>query len=121
MDKREIVCIVCPVGCRITAVLENGGVADIKGNTCERGADYARAEIMAPMRNITTIVKVDGGDLPYVSVKTSAPIPKALMLDAVRAAGGLQPAAPVNIGDVLMKDVLGTGSDIVATLRVRAV
>jgi len=118
LGHKELVCIVCPTGCRITADAD-GDAISIKGNTCKRGEDYARAELLAPMRGVTTIIPVKGGDIPFVSAKTSAPVPKALMLEVVRAAGALRLTAPVAIGDVLLENVLGTGSNIVATKKVK--
>lgn len=33
MEKRELVCVACPIGCGITVTLENGEVTSVTGNT----------------------------------------------------------------------------------------
>ena len=50
MEKRDLTCIGCPLGCQITVTMENGEVTDVKGNTCPRGDKYAREEVTNPTR-----------------------------------------------------------------------
>ena len=76
MEKRELTCICCPLGCQITATIQNGEVDEVSGNTCPRGAAYARTELLHPMRIVTTTVPVIGGTSCRVSVKTRQEIPK---------------------------------------------
>ena len=61
MEKRELTCIGCPMGCPLTVELENGAVTAVYGNTCPRGDAYARKEVTAPTRIVTTTVRVTGG------------------------------------------------------------
>ena len=51
--KRELICIGCPMGCHLTAEVENGAVTSVTGNTCPRGDAYARRECVAPVRTVT--------------------------------------------------------------------
>ena len=81
MEKRQLTCINCPLGCQITVTLENGEVKDVTGNTCPRGDAYARNEVTNPTRVVTSIVKVDGGNLAACSVKTKEVIPKGKIFD----------------------------------------
>ncbi len=53
VEKVELTCITCPMGCQLTATLENGTVTDVTGNNCPRGAQYAREELTTPMRMLT--------------------------------------------------------------------
>ena len=112
--KRELICIVCPMGCHLTAEIEADTVA-ISGNTCPRGDAYARKEVTAPTRIVTTTVRVTGGTLPAVSCKTRSDIPKEKIFDVVRALKSVVVPAPVHIGQVLLPDAAGTGVDVVAT------
>lgn len=109
----ELTCIVCPRGCRLT-VDESQDYA-VRGNACPRGADYGRTELQAPVRTLTTTVRLTGGALPRVPVRTAAPIPKARMAEAMAAVNAVAAAAPVHIGDVLLPNLLGTGVDVIAT------
>ena len=118
MEKRELTCICCPLGCQITATIQNGEVDEVSGNSCPRGAAYARTELLHPMRIVTTTVPVIGGTSCRVSVKTRQEIPKDQIMDCIRQLRKVQAQAPVEIGDILLKNVAGTGIDIVATANV---
>ena len=119
MEKRELICIGCPLGCMVTATMENGAVTAVEGNTCKRGDDYARKEVTNPTRIVTSTVMVKGGNLDMVSVKTRNDIPKGKIFDCVRALKGVCVEAPVHIGDVILKDVCGTGVDVIATKEIQ--
>lgn len=116
MEKRELVCVSCPMGCAITVELdEKGQVVSVTGNTCPRGDKYARQECMHPERMVTSTVKVEGGRLAVVPVKTAQPIPKELIFDCMQEINKVTMKAPVHIGDVVVHNVLGTGVDVLAT------
>lgn len=85
MTKREMVCVSCPMGCAITVELDdNNEVISVTGNTCPRGDKYARQECTHPERMLTSTVKVEGGRLPVVPVKSASPIPKEMLFDAMK-------------------------------------
>lgn len=116
MEKRELVCVACPLGCGVTVTLgDNNEVLDVTGNTCKRGDAYARSECTAPTRSLTTTVRVEGGKAYVVPVKSAGPVPKNMMFDCMKVINEASVKAPVKIGDVVIKDILGTGVDIVAT------
>ncbi|MDD6667866.1 MAG: DUF1667 domain-containing protein [Lachnospiraceae bacterium] len=119
-EKKNLTCICCPMGCQITVTLKDGEVTDVTGNTCKRGDIYARKEVTNPTRVVTSSVRVTGGEIPMVSVKTKEDIPKGKIFDCCRAIEDIEVPAPVKIGDVILKDVCGTGVDIVATKNVAA-
>ena len=84
----DLTCIRCPMGCAIHVEMENGQVVSVTGNTCPRGAEYAKSEATAPVRTVTS---------------------------TVRALGGVRPVkAPVHIGDILCENIADTGSNLVA-------
>ena len=116
--KIELTCIGCPMGCPLIVTMEDGAVASVTGNTCPRGDAYARKEVTAPTRIVTSTVRVTGGTLPAVSVKTAGDIPKGKIFDCVRALKGVAVPAPVSIGQVIVPDVAGTGVAIVATKNI---
>ena len=107
--KRELICIGCPMGCQLTAEVENGAVTSVTGNTCPRGDAYARRECVAPVRTVTGTAA-----LPVLPVRTSGEIPKALVFDVARALRTVKVQAPIAIGDVVLQNVCGTGVDVVA-------
>lgn len=118
MDKRELVCIRCPLGCMLSVQMEGDKVISVSGNTCSRGKEYAENEVTNPVRMVTSTVKVSGGERNLVSCKTKTDVPKERVFDVVRALKEVTVEAPVKIGDVLVEDIAGTGVQVVATANV---
>ena len=110
---KELVCIVCPKGCRLRVDEEHDFA--VTGNSCPRGAQYGREECTNPTRVLTSTVAVTGGMHPRCPVKTNAPIPKSKLFDVMAALDGLVILAPIALGQVIVPNVCGTGADIVAT------
>ncbi|MDO4330872.1 MAG: DUF1667 domain-containing protein [Lachnospiraceae bacterium] len=120
MEKRELICIGCPLGCPVTVTMEAGEVVKVEGNTCKRGDDYARKEVTNPTRIVTSTVMVEGGCDVTVAVKTRSDIPKGKIFECVKSLKGVTVQAPVHIGDVIVENSAGTGVDIIATSNVEA-
>ena len=118
MEKREFVCIGCPLGCNVTVELEGTAIRQISGNTCPRGADYVTKELTDPRRIVTSLVRVHGGELPVVSVKTAADIPKDKIVDCIRELKKIELQAPVHMGEAVVENVCGSGVNVVATRTV---
>ena len=122
--NRTLTCIICPNGCELEVVWEiEGGVPEsitVTGNKCPRGVEYAEQELLNPMRTIASSVNLEGGSMPLVSVRVNGPIPKAKIMDVMEVIRKTTVTAPVNIGDVVIADVLGLGVDVVATRNVDA-
>ena len=112
--KRRMICIVCPKGCRLTAEPEGDGWR-VAGNACSRGEAYAAAECTHPTRVLTSTVAIAGGIHSRLPVKTTLPIPKDRLADAMAVLAAVRLEAPVSLGDVIIRDLLVTGADVVAT------
>lgn len=116
-EKKEMICIVCPVGCHMEVVkdgtTEEGYTVD--GNQCLRGKVYGIKEMTNPTRVLTSTVKITGGTLPRLPVTTKGPIPKELIMKAMEEINRVQISAPAKMGQVIIKNLLGTGVDLVAT------
>lgn len=117
-EVRNLICIGCPIGCELEVTIKEGKVEDVKGNTCLRGKTYAEKECTNPTRIVTSSVKVNGGEIDSVSVKTQSDIPKDKIMECIEALKGIVVNAPINTGDVIVEDVAGTGVDIIATKTV---
>ena len=112
--KRNLTCIVCPMGCDIQIEYEDGKILSVTGNTCPRGKVYAQSEVTNPVRTVTTTVKsVDGKIIP---VKTNIPIPKDKMFEAMNIINNVKPHLPIYGGDVIIEDIFG--AKLVATQSV---
>lgn len=110
MKYKEFICIRCPRGCHLK-VDEN---LNVTGNMCPRGAEHGKQEASNPQRIVTSTVRIEGSFLPMCPVKTSHTIPKGKMFEIMSSINATKIQAPVHIGDVVIKDVCGTGVDIIA-------
>lgn len=114
MKTRNLTCIVCPRGCALTVTLtDDGKIEKIEGNACKRGVDYATAECTHPMRTVTSTVRLEDGRV--LPVKTNTAVPKELVFEVMKEINKTVAKADLKIGDVIIKDVLGTGADVVAS------
>ncbi|MGB2782672.1 MAG: DUF1667 domain-containing protein [Atribacterota bacterium] len=119
MQGKEIICVSCPKGCRITVQSKGEKIISISGNDCPKGIKYAEGEFVNPLRILPTTVKVIGGEFPLVSVKTEKAIPKRLLLKAMSEIAEIEVKAPVKIGQVIKGDLMGTGVNLVATRNIK--
>ncbi len=119
MEKKELTCICCPMGCALSVELEGSNVLSISGNTCKRGDTYARDEVVRPVRMVTSIVKVKNGNLKMLPVKTKELIDKSRINECLEALKDVEVNAPIHIGDIILHNAAGT--DIIATRNVEAV
>lgn len=117
-EKKELTCIGCPLGCNVTVDMEGGEIKKIAGNTCPRGADYVKKELTDPRRIVTSLVRVAGGELSVIPVKTASDIPKGKIMDCIRELKAVELKAPVAMGTTVVKNVCGTGVDVVTTASV---
>lgn len=117
-ETRELICISCPLGCSLKVTMEGPEGVRVEGNTCPKGEAYGKKEVTAPTRILTSSVRVQGGILPVVSVKTASDIPKNKVRDCAAALKDVVVKAPIHIGDVLLENICGTQVAIVATRNV---
>lgn len=114
MEKTNLICIGCPLGCPLAVTMEGTNIA-VEGNTCPRGEDYAKKEVLSPTRIVTSSIRVNGGTIAMVSVKTKSDIPKSKIFDVMAEIRTTTVEAPVAMGQVLIENCAGTGVDVIAT------
>ena len=115
---KELICINCPLGCHLTIDDSDINNIIVTGNSCPRGKKYGIDEVTNPKRMVTSSVKVKGGSQDVVSVKTKEAIPKKLIFDLLEELKNVTLKAPVKIGDIVIKDALSTGVDVVVTKNI---
>lgn len=120
METRNLICIGCPLGCPVTVTMDGDDI-NVTGNTCPRGADYAKKEVLSPTRIVTSSIRVNDGTIARVSVKTKSDIPKSKIFDVMKEIQAVRVDAPVTLGQVLIEDCAGTGVEIIATKTVERV
>jgi CxxC motif-containing protein len=114
-EVREFICVTCPVGCSIEATVEGDQLVAVEGQACKRGIAFVQEELRAPKRTLTTTVRVEGGALPLVPVRSTEPLPKASLFDVTALLREIVLQAPVEAGQVVLADVLATGVNVVAS------
>ena len=119
--EREFICIICPNGCRISAEYEGTNIKNIKGDECPKGKDYVKNEITSPLRVFTGSVLVESGDFSSVSVKTPVPIPKEYLKKIGEITRRIKVEAPIEIGQVVAKNLLSEGIVLIATRKVNMI
>ena len=113
--KKEIICTVCPRGCAITVEGCDGKVTSIEGNGCKRGLSFAETEFTAPVRLLTSTVRVAGKENELLPVRTRTPILRDKLFDVMNAIRATTVTLPVKQHDVVISDVCGTGVDVIAS------
>ena len=117
MENKELVCIVCPRGCRLTLIQDEAcqGGYQVIGNGCNRGIDYGVKELTNPTRVITSTVKIKGAIMRRLPVRTKGDIPKNKVFQCMKLLNDIDVYAPIKVGDIIVENVLGTGVDLIAT------
>lgn len=110
--EKKLVCILCPRGCRITVNMET---LEVTGNSCPKGAQFGPQEIINPERMITSTAFIEGALYKRIPVRTTKAIPKDQLFSCIKEIKKLRLKAPIQVGQVLITNVLDTGADIIAS------
>ena len=117
VGEKSVICIMCPIGCRLTVIKdrskENG--YRVEGNTCKRGIDYGIKEVTNPTRILPTTVKIKNASLRRLPVRTEHPIPKKLIFECMKEINKVKVVAPIKSGDIIIKNIAGTGINVIAS------
>ena len=111
---KEVICIMCPLGCRITVHLEGQEVKQVEGERCKKGTTYAQQEVAFPGRILTTTVVTDNPEMPLLPVRSNKAIPKERLIDCMRVISKQSVKSSVELGQTVIENILGLGADIIA-------
>jgi CxxC motif-containing protein len=112
--SEKVTCISCPLGCSII-VEKNGKKFNIIGQECKKGSEYAIREITNPQRVLTSTVKIKNGFQKMLPVRSEKAIPKKLIRKSVKELSEIVVKAPIKRGDIIYKNILNTGVNIVSS------
>jgi CxxC motif-containing protein len=70
---------------------------------------------------VASTVRVNGGIHPLVPVYTTAPFPKPLIFGLLAELRRVELEAPVQIGQAILENALGTGVDVLASRDLPAI
>lgn len=124
IESLQFNCTTCPSECLLTVEVERGAdgavveVRSVTGNSCPRGDKFAHQELTCPMRVLTTTVAVSDGDEALLPVRTAEAIPLALYAQAMDLIRGLVIEAPIRMSDVVLPNLLDTGTDLIASMDI---
>lgn len=105
--RNTLTCILCPNSCEIDEQFEGG--------KCPKGKEYAKEEFTLPTRVLTTSVKISGDESRLLSVRTTKAIPKSRLMEAMAEVRKISVLAPIRCGQVIEKDFLIDGVNLIAT------
>lgn len=114
IDEKNIVCTVCPIGCRIIISIENGVPVNVSGNSCPRGKKYAFEEITNPQRTLTSTIAINGTEKTFLPVRTNRPIPKKSLKEAMQLIKKQTATPPIRMGDVVVENFIVDGTSLIA-------
>lgn len=114
-EKRHFVCVICPIGCEVDVVHDGDRIISMEGNKCKKSEEFVKQELIEPMRVLTTTVRIQGGRWPIVPVRTDKPVPKRLFPLIMSQLRRIELQAPVGMLDLVVKDVAGSGANVIAT------
>jgi len=118
MEKRDLVCIGCPMGCLLCAEIDEHGNVRITENSCKIGEEYGIKECTNPTRILTSTVEVIGRNMLMLPVKTERSVPKNKIQECMIALKEVRVYPPILMGDIILKDVANTGVDFIATKNI---
>ena len=119
MSTQRLTCIICPQSCEIeVACDEQQNLKEISGYRCARGKQYVASEVLDPVRILTALVRVEGGAIRMCPVRTRAPVAKNAICELARITCQLSVRAPIKAGDVIIHNIMGTNTDLIATRSV---
>ena len=114
MECKKLTCVVCPRGCSLTAELEDGKLVRVTGNTCPRGEKYAETELFHAERMLTTTVEVENRT-QMLPVRTRTAVPRDALMRCMEKIRTISVQTPVQMGDIIVENLLGTGVDLIAS------
>nr|MDO8110399.1 DUF1667 domain-containing protein [Candidatus Sigynarchaeota archaeon] len=115
VKQKEIICVICPNSCTVTVKQLKSGELVMEGQGCKRGEQYSRDEFLDPKRTLATTVRIRNAFIPLLPVRTSVPVPKNKLNEILDVLARIEVKAPIKCGDVILENVLGLSSNIIAT------
>ncbi len=111
---REVICIMCPLGCRIKVQVEGKNIQGVEGERCKKGVKYAQQEVTFPGRILTTTVSTDNPEMPLLPVRSNTALPKEKLMACMKQISTHSVTGSVQLGQPVIENILGLGADIVS-------
>jgi CxxC motif-containing protein len=115
--EKKVICIICPVGCEVIVRGSERKIDEMTGFECKRGKAYAENEYLDPKRILTSTVKAVNYDYPVLPVRSDVPVPKSILFECMKIIKKTSVTAPVKSGQVIIKNILKSGANIIASAK----
>ena len=116
--KKEVVCVVCPIGCMVSVDYKGNEVIQIIGNKCKKGVDFIKEEAIDPKRILTTTLSINSINFRRIPVRSNKPVSRDKILNIIREIKKIKVKPAIKMGDVIAKNFMDTGIDIVASMDI---
>lgn len=117
--KKDMICISCPMGCRITAEWSNENYITVSGNKCQRGIIYGQEEILSPRRVVTATIDINSSWLGRIPVMTNGTVPKEFIDSLLNKIYKMHLDVPIVRDDIILENIENTGINLIATRSVK--
>jgi CxxC motif-containing protein len=115
--EKKVICVICPAGCEGIVKGSGNRIDETTGFHCKKGKTYAEDEYLNPKRILTSTVKVKNYDYPVLPVRSDVPIPKSLLFECMGIIKKIEISAPVKNGQIIVKNILESGANIIASAK----
>ena len=111
---KKLYCITCPIGCLLTVIGTSFEMV-VEGNKCDKGREFAYAEMSNPSRTLTTTVRTKFPGVPVLSVRTAGEIPRDKLMTAMRELSEVIINEELGCGDTVVENIAKTGVSVIVT------
>lgn len=112
-----MVCNKCEKYC-ILELKNDDEFAEYFGSNCNKDISIKEIEMRSNKAILTSLVRIKGAEVKVVPVKSSKTIDKSLFMKCSRALSRINVGAPIRIGDIVCKNLLNLGVDIICTKNI---
>lgn len=88
---------------------------DVNNHLYNKKDTLTKSNIYNKWGIFTTIVRIKGSNYNVVPVKSSKPLNKNLWIECSKVLSRIHVGAPIKMGDIICKNILNTGVDIICT------
>jgi CxxC motif-containing protein len=115
-QKRKIVCIMCPLGCNMTATIDNkGDIISLTDYQCKEGKKYAMNECKFSGRVLTTTILTKSSVCKLLPVRSNGLIPKDRLMGCAQFLAKVRVKPPVKMGQIISRNILDTRVDVISS------
>ena len=115
VKETKIICIMCPLACRVTVTTDDEGkIKSLADYLCKQGEQYIISECQFPGRILTTTVLIEGSSQKLLPVRTDKPVLRTRLMDVMYSLSQIKVKPPIKMGQIIVSDINKMGVDVVS-------